>query len=227
MVDSVLNIINKALVLNNTQEVTLSELKSANESHHKLALQKITDFYKDLIREKAYEFKSNFDLSTVSNQKNYAVTFPPRFLINFDKVTVIEPLEGKSYSIDFLNDSKVRFRFPNPDADITSTGKPENWFFWNNEIRFYPIPDKVYTVRFRKLEQITSDLTAESSTACNELGDRLLVVLIARALADSIEGFNSQKYDHDIHYLTSEYLLSQTDVNYSNTFKTPPLGSSF
>lgn len=123
--------------------------------------------------ENVYFMEKTSTTSTVASQQTYTV-----------------PTDYKDELIITLVDSDskrsvlTKWKGSEPEkgyTDTTKTGKPTNYWLWQDAYYLYPIPDAVYTLSLRYYYYLT-DLSASNTT--NELTNKFPDLLIAGATAD-------------------------------------------
>ena len=132
-----------------------------------------------------YEVETTF--STVASTKDYSLATVG--------ASISVPHDGSSHTPGMREIASVRTDdhvvqyigrddgdVVNP-LDVTTTGEPLEWAFWGETLRFYPVPDAVYTVTVRGFRNAVAFGAGSSATATPDLPTPFHQTLATYALA--------------------------------------------
>jgi hypothetical protein len=98
--------------------------------------------------------------NTVAAQEYYSssdnASIP--YILDFDAVTITRSSTDK-YTLYKTEWDLIEYK----NADAQSTSIPSEYAYWNQQIRFYPVPDAAYAVRIAGLFKLTA-LSADADT---------------------------------------------------------------
>lgn len=97
--------------------------------------------------------------------------------------------QGLRDIVALRNDDHVLKYIGSDDADsnyplnVSSSGQPWEWSFWNDTVRFYPTPDTVKTIYVRAIRNATDFGSGSSDSATPDLPDPFHPVLVTYAIS--------------------------------------------
>lgn len=88
-------------------------------------------------------YQDTWTMPTVASTTDYAID---------SRVSRIETLRGESEEMIWYGRDEADWKYA---LDDTTTGEPNAWSQWDDQIRVYPTPDAVYTITIRGYRKMT------------------------------------------------------------------------
>jgi hypothetical protein len=91
----------------------------------------------------------------------------------------VAALRNDDHIIGFLGSDNADSNYP---LNVTTSGSPWNWSYWNDTVRLYPTPDAVQTIYVRGLRDAAAFGTGVSDSTEPDLPDPFHAILVTYAI---------------------------------------------
>ena len=215
MVDSVLNIVNKARRRAKDSPLSSSEYDSGDEADHLQMRGEFEWVYKKVIGAKKDDLRKSFTLTTSQGQKTYSLGFQTNKLSSLELYRIDE-FGSDDYLLKYFTEAEVASIYP--DLNDIPEGKIQGYFFSVGEkaddisLRFLPTPDSTYTIKgFTNAANCV--LTASDVTLCSQEGDDYIEQYLFCKILESIEHAQAQSALQELSQKWTQYLCTNFHLN--------------
>jgi hypothetical protein len=122
-------------------------------------------------------FETATTFNTVASQKDYTLAAVGASVT--EGLREVAALRNDDHIIGFLGSDNADSNYP---LNVTTSGSPWNWSYWNDTVRLYPTPDAVQTIYVRGLRDAAAFGTGVSDSTEPDLPDPFHAILVTYAI---------------------------------------------
>lgn len=224
MVDSVINVVNRALNVLGRSPITSIEFDSSTEQDYQILRGVFSAAYRDVLDAGHEDLLKEHIVTTVANQVTYSL---PSYFDIADiyrvRYRALAPSD-EGWQLKYYNEDELNYMYPNLEA--MDTGSPFGWWIKSGttagvkELRFVPTPDAAYPIVFTIYEQ-SAVPAGDSNTVFNRTGDQYLEAILTRALCEQyydasdirLQRAISEENKQHHKYITQDYNNRRTPLH--------------
>jgi hypothetical protein len=154
-------------------------LKDASVSNTQI-LRFINDANREICNRYQWDFmESSANLSTVIGTQNYTLSGIASDLQQVVNLRITSPDTYEGWLAPMTAEDFDRY---NADPTSQANGTPTHYYFWNNSVYLFPVPDQVYTIQVRYIKVPTTLTTADQPDIPEEFQEVVTLGALYRAM---------------------------------------------